>query len=51
MKLTKINRGLHADSLAVRIQPKKWSNRMPVSISGDGNCLPRSARVACFGCE
>lgn len=49
--ITMINRGLHADSLAVRIQPKEWSNRMPVRISGDGNCLPRSAGIACFGCK
>lgn len=49
--ITMINRGLHAVSLSVRTQPKEWSNRMPVRISGDGNCLPRSAGIACFGCK
>lgn len=48
--ISMINRGLK-DSLAICIQPTELSNREPVRIPGDGNCLSRLASIACFGCE
>lgn len=31
--------------------PEEFRNMLPVRITGDGNCLPRSISVACFGHE
>lgn len=45
-----INRGLQ-DSLANCIEPTELSNREPVRIPGDGNCLSLLASIACFECE
>ncbi|XP_052073589.1 uncharacterized protein LOC127711546 isoform X2 [Mytilus californianus] len=47
---------LTADGQALDLIPKDalhpdFTSWLPVQVIGDGNCLPRSASVACFGTE
>lgn len=51
-----LSNNLVADKVAFDILPKRtipegYSNRLPVRVQGDGNCLARAASVACFGRE
>lgn len=42
-----------ADQLAVKLMPEELKTRgmLPVNVSADGNCLPRSASLLAFGSE
>jgi hypothetical protein len=42
---------LTVDKVAMALYPDNCTTRYPVVVQGDGNCLPRSISVACFGCE
>ncbi|XP_063446520.1 uncharacterized protein LOC134726055 [Mytilus trossulus] len=50
-----VTHNLAADRQAIDCMPRDglelFSSMLPVCVIGDGNCLPRSASVACFGNE
>ena len=49
-----VNHSLTADTEALQYMPclgESYSGWLPVIVEDDGNCLPRSASVACFGTE
>jgi hypothetical protein len=49
-----VNHSLTADRQALQYMPclvESYSGWLPAIVEGDGNCLPRSASVACFGTE
>ncbi|CAC5413754.1 unnamed protein product [Mytilus coruscus] len=50
-----VTHNLAADRQAIDCMPRDglalFSSMLPVCVVGDGNCLPRSASVACFGNE